>query len=264
MACTQSGVAQTPSACATVQALQVLSLFCVSVCICRLQEEEPPKLYSVVCGSVTLLHGSASDPELQQLLQAARAEWAADEAAAADALAQQQEQQASSPADAADLHTTGRQSLEASAVCAGVSISTAASSRPASETDPDHMLCTADNSCCLECCAAGRHQTGLSHPGVWQRVMAAVSHNSRQQLQDSLDARAAPLTTAPSAHLQQHQPHQQQQQHTHTSHHTAPLNLQGSAAAAASLNLRLSDAVSAAERESSLMLSVAKRNQSFR
>jgi hypothetical protein len=91
--------------------------------------------------------------------------------------------------------------------------------------------------------------------------MAAVSQNSRQQLQSSMDARVGSLATAPSTHLLQ--------QHTHDSHAALPLNLQppgqiipAAAAAGMLAGLRLSDGP-AAERESTLTLSVAKERQGF-
>lgn len=228
--------------------------------MCRLQEEDPPQVYSVLCGSVTLLHGSASDTELQQLLQTARTEWAAEDAALAEAQAAQQ-LCSHAPAEAAG---TPADHLTHPSTRADTSSSTAAScsATPVGGpgTDPSTPCC-ADRSCPYPCCE-GTSRLGFSHPGVWQRVMAAVSQNSRQQLQSSMDARVGALTTAPSTHLLQ--------QYTHDSHAALPLNLQPpgqsipAAAAAAGMlaGLRLSDGP-AAERESSLTLSVAKERHAF-
>jgi len=88
-----SGTVQLPAmACAGPAHMKDMLSSCITdtlvlVCV-RLEEDAAPQMYCVLCGTVTLLHGSPADPELQQMLHAARLQAAAD-ATVADAGAQQ-------------------------------------------------------------------------------------------------------------------------------------------------------------------------------
>lgn len=116
---------------------------------------------------MTLLHGSTSDPELQQLLHAARTALEADAAAAAATKADVQSgtghaaAQTATTADADPSTTTSRPS--------GHSSSTS--------QDQDGQPSTT-SSAAVPC-----------HAGIWQQVMAAVAHVSRLQIQHTMELR---------------------------------------------------------------------------
>lgn len=202
-------------------------------------------MFSVVCGSVQLLHGSLDSPELQQLLHTAREHWQADKAARIEADTQEQLCTQASPAAASNVSVPAQ------------------SSSPAAVHDTSLEGHVASSSCAMPRCAAG---TGLSaslchHPGAWQRVMAAVSKGSRGQLHYSPDtnrvhARASQATSG-SPPLQQQQQEQARHQAQHRTGAAGPAaaDWRGAPAAAAS--------GAAAVHESSLSLTVASRGQSF-
>lgn len=194
-------------------------------CCCgrRLRDDaDTPKVHSVVCGSVTLLHGSTADAELQGLLQAAQAQWEADEAAAAEERAQQQQlclqTSAAAPAD-------------------------------------DGSALVRRNSTLEHCCPVA-----LPSPGVWQRVIAAVSQGTRMQLQSSIAAaRSSMASTSTPA-----QPQQQQQQSSSLHQHKPALSSPALPAVVSSALRAPAGFALTASPDTTLTLSAAEVGQSFR
>lgn len=100
--------------------------------------------------------------------------------------------------------------------------------------------------------AAGQSATVNQHPGIWRRVMTAVTQGSRLQLQSSMNANSSPVTCA-SITLQQQQVHST----THTQH--TPTHLQPGAGH----ELPGLPAASAPSHGSSLTISTTEVGQSF-
>jgi hypothetical protein len=236
--------------------------------VCRVVEEDPQQLYSVLCGSVMLLHGSSTDPELQQLLHEARAEYSAACAEGCLLLLQQQQGDGTHAADtveqaarSSDASGSGPALGDRGSSSTG-GASTPPSRCPSGRSEPGTRSLSQPGSnrssfSSHRCSSAYKH-AAFSQPGVWQRVMAAVSQGFRLQIQTTMDAQASTLTTGPSAQLQQKQSpalHVNLQLHA-----SAPL--MGTAAAAGS-SPSVQEATAGAH-DSSLTISAAGAGQSFR
>lgn len=191
--------------------VQHISRWCTSpeplVCgHCSLQEEDPPRIYTLLCGSVTLLHGSQNDPELQGHLRAARTACAAEEAFAAQDGHELPTTQASGLL-AAETEDHRLHALEAStgSTChkadGSVHCCTHTTDSRSSEGAAGLLQGQPQTSASRHhSCSSAATPSDQARPGVWQRVMAAIIQGARLQLQADFKAASnSAINASPSS-----------------------------------------------------------------